>query len=381
MGIKVFMMGGRRCGKTSALASMFDQFISGNANDFFTINDQTRLELNKLSPITNQREDQDSVLSKKYELMQFLEKRNMSTFLVDSGPTHCMWTYTLRLAIPGHPRKKTTIDFFDCPGEYFQNPEYTQYVQQQMGESDVFVIVVDTPYLMEGENSVAKAVNCVDSVQNFVTSIDNNNGQNAKMVMFVPIKCEKWVKEGRINEVVEKIRAEYAVPIQTVLAYQRMNVCILPIETAGSLIFSELKDPLTITMQGTNEPVKCCRLTDELVRLSDGRPHTKTDGDIINTDATAPISGTCLLRPHSWFHINPNADPMKLYAPYNCDQLPLHILSFMTKKMAQEGNSWLYSLIFGGISRGEMETKMREINQAHLIKEGVDGIVYLKKDI
>ena len=379
MGIKVFMMGGRRCGKTSALASMFDQFVKGPANNFFTINNQTALEHDKKSPITGLQEDQDDLLSKKYELMDKLGKFNTSTFLVDSGPTYCEWTYTLRVSIPAHPRRKTTIDFIDCPGEFFQKGSYVPEIQQKMQECDVFVIVVDTPYLMEGGEGVAQAVNCVDSVQNFVSSIDNNGGQYAKMVMFVPIKCEKWIHEGRINEVVARIKKEYAVPIQTVSAYHRMNVCILPVETAGNIIFSELKDPYTITTgEGTE---KCCKLTDKLVRLADGTGHAIADGDILNIDAQAVIPGTTMQRPHSWFHINPNADPTKLYAPHNCDQLPLHILSFMTKKMSVEGDGPIWAWIFGEISRREMETKMREIAQAHLIKEGVEGIVYLKKDI
>ena len=80
MGIKVFMIGGRRCGKTSALSVMFDQFVNGRASSFFTINDQTQLELGKLSPISNKLEDQDPLLPKKYELMHFLVRPTSSTF-------------------------------------------------------------------------------------------------------------------------------------------------------------------------------------------------------------------------------------------------------------------------------------------------------------
>lgn len=378
MGIKVFMIGGRRCGKTSALSSMFYQFVNGKANDFFTINDQTVIET-KISPITGKEEAQDDLISKKYELMDKMERFGTNTFLVDAGPTLNDWTYTLRMAIPGHPRKNTTIDFIDCPGEFFQKGGHVSYVQNKMKECDVFMIVVDTPYLMESNNAVAQAVNCIDNIQNFVTSIENNGNKQAKMVMFVPIKCEKWVKEGKIDEVVERVRTEYAVPIKTACSYKRMNVCILPIETAGNIIFSELRDPYTISIKG--ETIKCCRLSGTLLRLNDGTPYTLKDDDIVNVDINAAIPGSKLLRPHSWFQINPNADPTKLYAPHNCDQLPLHILSFMTKKMSEEGNSWIYSLIFGGISRGEMETKMKEIEMAGLIKSNKEGIVYLKKDI
>lgn len=42
--LKVLMMGGRRCGKTSALASLFDQMIHGKTNEFLTVCDKTILE-------------------------------------------------------------------------------------------------------------------------------------------------------------------------------------------------------------------------------------------------------------------------------------------------------------------------------------------------
>lgn len=42
--LKVLMVGGRRCGKTSALASMFEQMINGEVKNYFTVSDRTHLE-------------------------------------------------------------------------------------------------------------------------------------------------------------------------------------------------------------------------------------------------------------------------------------------------------------------------------------------------
>ena len=42
--LKVIMMGGRRCGKTSALASLFEQMKNGPVREFFTVSDVTVLE-------------------------------------------------------------------------------------------------------------------------------------------------------------------------------------------------------------------------------------------------------------------------------------------------------------------------------------------------
>lgn len=380
MGINVLMMGGRRCGKTSALASMFDQFVNGRANDFFTICDETIPEMDKISPITGLSENQDPLGAKKIELMDKLDHLSSDTFLVDSGPTHNEWKYTLKLNIPGKPRQSTTIEFTDCPGEFYQKGTNLTIAQTLVAQSDVFVIVVDTPYLMEGSKAVRLAVNCIGSVQTLVSSINNNNGKDHKMVIFVPIKCEKWVKEKRIHEVVERIKQDYEVPIKTLMAYNNMNICILPIETAGNIIFSELKPPHTITIDG--QTVKCCKINEKFVRLADGSLHTISDSDVINTDTDAAIPGVeSLLRPHSWFHINQDADPNNLYQPHNCDQLPLHILSFMTKKISLTGNGLIWTLIFGGIPKNVMQSIMLSITQSGLIKNNTEGIEYLKRDL
>ena len=39
------MMGGRRCGKTTALASLFEEMGSSKVNKYFTVSDDTVLEI------------------------------------------------------------------------------------------------------------------------------------------------------------------------------------------------------------------------------------------------------------------------------------------------------------------------------------------------
>ena len=61
--LKVLMMGGRRCGKTSALASLFDQMVNGATNQFLTVSDRTDNSQNKDG------ESIDTLHHKKYELL------------------------------------------------------------------------------------------------------------------------------------------------------------------------------------------------------------------------------------------------------------------------------------------------------------------------
>ena len=74
------MMGGRRCGKTSALASLFDQMIHGKTNEFLTVCDKTVLE-------EKDGEKQDSLTGKRLELEHFISKGKNNTFLADKNPT------------------------------------------------------------------------------------------------------------------------------------------------------------------------------------------------------------------------------------------------------------------------------------------------------
>ena len=96
--LKVLMVGGRRCGKTSALAVMFDQMIKGKTNNFFTVADTTVIE-------TKGDETQDTLTSKTTGLKLFLEKPTTNTFLVDSEPTNYDWKYTCKLTLPGTSKR------------------------------------------------------------------------------------------------------------------------------------------------------------------------------------------------------------------------------------------------------------------------------------
>ena len=375
--IKVLMVGGPRCGKTTALASMFSNMINGKVNHFFTINDSTVYRKGVKSPITGKFEDQDTLIGKTAELQFFLDKPNSKTFLIDTGPNNNVWKYKLRLTLPG-TKKNMEIEYLDCPGEHFRSGLHDEETSQFVKDSDVYIVMIDTPYLMEANKGVCSAVNCIPDVYNFLCHIDNKEGKKAKMVVFVPIKCEKWVKEGTIGDVVRKIENEYEATITALKAFKRMNICIIPIETAGNILFSEFKDAYTVTtLAGTS---RCCKLGDTMIRLSDGT-HKKIKPDyIINRDVNAILKSTKILRPYAWYHINDKAEG-ELYAPHNCEQLPLHILEFVTKKLSVEGRGKFMSWIIGDIPREVLEQKLREIQNAGLLKVGVDGIKYIKKDI
>lgn len=369
MALNVLMVGGRRCGKTSVLAALFDQMTNGVVNQFFTVCDNTAY-------VQKKDEKQDVLSAKSLELQQLLENPSNKTFLVDEKPTNYAWTYSLKLQLPG-TNKSMEMNFLDVPGEYWEASTHDGETISFVAKSDVYIVAIDTPYLMADGASMAvfKAMNCVSDIHTFLTHLDS---AKAKMVIFVPVKCEKWIKEGRADEIVEGIKREYAATIRALIAYPKMSVCIMPVQTAGNILFSEMKEAHLINGGGREN--RCCMINDMMVRMWDGKFHPKKESDIINRDLNAKISNTEIYRPYPWFCINKKAnDRNNLYQPYNCEQLPLHILSFWLQKYYEEFDIWdKIKGLFGGITAGQLMEKLNAIKGAGLLKNDVEGIKYLK---
>lgn len=386
--LKVLMMGGRRCGKTSALASLFNQMIHGATNDYLTVSDDTILET-KLDPVTNQPEPQDSLTNKRLELERFIDKGGNSTFLVDAGPTRNFWDYKLRVQIPG-TNKSTTLQFRDVNGEFFDaGGKHHGETQSFIKDCDVFVVVVDTPYLMAGTRAENAAANVVDSIHTFLTQIDNDGGRKEKQVIFVPIKCEKWIQEGNVDEVIQKVEETYEATIKHLEATGKTEVCIIPIQTAGDILFSELRDAYTLYNTLTKENIKCAKVSDRMVILNNGMYHKVKDFEVLNEDIRATFvyldqagnEHPSIPKPLPWYHLP--IDRKAKYNPHNCEQLPLHIIRFMFNKMEQNapGGIWgrLASLIFGTITKADLQKALSGLSQRGLIKDNVEGIKTLKR--
>lgn len=343
--LKVLMMGGRRCGKTSALASLFDEMSNGKVKNYFTVTNSTVLE-------TKGFEEQDSLESKTLELQHMLEtnQNNSNIFLVDKAPTQNFWYYKLHVQIPG-TKRHLDIEFRDSAGEFFEaSGVHAEETIKYIEGCDVYVIVIDTPYLMaqsdetfrhQCSEAVNLGTNRVRDIQDFLTHISDRDGADAKMVVFVPLKCEAWAKRNELHKVTERVKEVYATCIKNLSAYNKMNISIIPMQTCGNIVFTEFRKAFRYKdaanefdlneLRRDDGTLRCCKIDEDTIRLENGdnRPYPLYDGDVLNTDSEALIAGTKLLRPYSWYRITPGNSK---YEPQNCDQLPLHILLFMLKK-------------------------------------------------
>lgn len=395
--LKVLMMGGRRCGKTSVLASLFEQMKNGPVKEYFTVSDRTILE-------TKGFETQDSLNDKTLELQNMLEtnKDNSNIFLVNKNPTNNFWDYKLHLQVPGTHREMD-IEFRDSAGEFFESSrQHSQETAEYIKDCDVFVIVVDTPYLMGcvEENSkdicpesINLGTNRVQDLQNFLTNIDDKEGKDAKMVVFVPLKCEKWAKEPNgLNRVTERVKEVYATHIKNLSAFAKMNITIIPMQTCGNILFNEFRK--AYIYNSVSGPVPCCKISEDIIRTADGENEILMPGETLQEDPLAVINGTPILRPYAWFQINPKNGK---FEPQNCDQLPLHIIRFMLMKLMDAEVAvthrgifgWIYDFfrdiikkiteLFGTMDPGELKNIIGKMQQDGVIKDNGQGIEIIKR--
>lgn len=329
MALKVFMMGGHRCGKTSVLAGLFEQIVNGPAKDYLTIADASGYDNEYSYYLRN----------KKNELIDILEtyKDNNKTFLFDTSPSCCFNHYTLRIQAPG-TRRGFEIDFCDTIGTFFDESNITHYeeIKDLIQKSDIFVITIDTPYLMGSIDESTKdicpdhinqIVNNVQGFHNLLTHIDDNNGKDSKMVVFVPMKCEKWAKEPNgLDKVTTRIKDVFAAHIRYLATFSKMNISIIPMQTSGNIIFSEFRKGYIYNNK--KESVRCCIIDDNIIRKDNGEYVFLSEGDTVSEDVGSYLKGTYISKPYSWYHINPNDNT---YSPKNCDQLIFHILQFIIR--------------------------------------------------
>lgn len=412
-GLKVLMMGGQRVGKSSALAAVMDAFISGKAKDILTANDTSVLESG-----TDGRKV--SISSKLADVKKMLKTSLGKTILVDSGKTNNRIDYKLELTLSG-TNDAFEITFTDLNGEFFEGGNINQEEVIELVKSyDVFIVAVDTTFMMEARNDQSELVdciineqyNCVESIHTFLSQIDDKEGKDAKLVIFTPIKCERWAKEGKLQEVSEAVIDDYETALKHLRKYTSVQIEVLPIQTIGSIVFAEHKEAYVCNWTEKKFfffkhdcESKCSRSEKypHLLRLADGSEKWMDASTNLREDMDAVlIQGTDIVRPNSWFNVISST-----YSPHNCEQLAYHILEFMLAKvldakvnqresenvylrglqdamneMLNFGSFGLWNKLrdkFGGISLEKMQKVMRTLESKNLIRHSGEGIAILEK--
>ncbi len=232
--LKVTMLGHTGVGKTSLLCAMYDQFdqIIGKTNLQLTPETETKTILdNRLQEL------KESAQKESIKIRGGLQATTQAKiFSFDLGKTGVS--------------PSLEIEFQDYPGD-FLNPDNVHHekIKNYIQESVAIVITIDTPMLMEKNGQYHDKFNKPDLIYDLLKS-SFQNLNSPKLVIFAPVKCEKYLREnGGEEKLVNIIQEKY----RNFLSFFSSDALIpyiaavmTPVETLGSVHFSYIeKDPET----------------------------------------------------------------------------------------------------------------------------------------
>ena len=229
--VNVMMFGGRRCGKTSVIAAMKkcmeDQF--GKDSPLVISCDSSTF---------------DVIDKKEQEISEFLNA-GRATFIPDAEPTLDEQEYRFDLSIKGK-NGCVTLDFYDYPGEWLDRKDKETTLIEHVNNSNIFIVAIDSPMLMEDPDStddkkIGRYNEATNKSKKICNTLKNALAKREEikeplLVMFVPLKCEKYANQGRMHELWLKVQAAY----KTLFDYfggensRNFEVVIAPILTFGA---------------------------------------------------------------------------------------------------------------------------------------------------
>lgn len=323
---KVLMMGGRRAGKSTILASIL-HLLKNAPGDLCTIADLT--DYTQIIIGKDGKEHKLSTLdNKRTEVIGYLKERSeKESFLVDMNPSYVNATYLLGVQTNS---SSINLRFVDVPGEWMQKnvPEHT-VLSEEVKASDVFVIAIDTPYLMQDDDDINEIYNRINEITDtLIGSIDiKDDAADWKQIIFCPVKCERWANEGRLDEVASKVKQAYKRLINRWVEFPNVHLWIMPIQTVGALAFYEHRDAMLYFKGEQDATGTVCGVDKNTGLVFDGKGKVFSNDSRIEPerDKRWKIDGIWI--PLSWYRMCG-----KKYSPIHCEQPGYHILRFLVRK-------------------------------------------------
>ena len=131
----------------------------------------------------------------------------------------------------------------DFPGEYLTSTIKSdrEEIYNFMSNATVILIAIDTPYLMEENGKYNEEKNKVAIVTHYLK--DNVDAVKDKLVLFVPLKCERYLHDGTLSLVSEATKKAYS---DLTVFFSQNNIAsfVTPIITLGGIEFDHMKSNL-----------------------------------------------------------------------------------------------------------------------------------------
>lgn len=227
------MLGARGVGKTSVLTAIFNNSRSLEGFAGTSIKLQAKEETKKNLEVL-----------KEYLSDAFTYRRDIAAIPASKGEEPFFFEIGL---IDNSPCVDLIVT--DYPGEkLLSEPDY---VSKKIKESEIVIIAIDAPYLMEQNAAYNEEKNQVLLTTKFIT--ENIDSFENKLVMLVPLKCEKYLdlyagnkRNDRSDEMTQKVISTYDTMIKTLEEKDNVAVVVAPILTVGGVVFDRFESELNL---------------------------------------------------------------------------------------------------------------------------------------
>lgn len=225
--LSICMMGPRSVGKTTVLTSLFSEAKEG-------LCEGSKIYMNALDGNTAKLHDYHTML------MDAVSKRNASNLPASNVSSKFLFGLGL---VGKSPSVNLAVQ--DFPGEYLTSTKQADRdeVYGFMANATVILIAIDTPFLMEEGGKYNEAKNKTQLVTHYLK--DNVETIENKLVLFVPLKCERYFHDGRIEEVSKATQTVYT---ELINFFKTRNIAsiVTPIMTLGGIEFDKMTDAVGI---------------------------------------------------------------------------------------------------------------------------------------
>lgn len=235
--INVLMCGGRRTGKTSIMAAMQRDMQRLFANGNIV------LQMEKSSSLVLYQREQEQLFSE-----ENLDK--MSYFAADN-PNGSREDYGCKVTLKGDFKSPIALNFIDIPGEWFVDAAHEKDVQALIEESQILVIAVDSPHLMEKGGRYHDVFNRPVEITSFIKRAFQGS-DIYRLILFVPVKCELYRnnsargKGKSMEDLLAAVKSGYDELLEYLEAVQKKQctVAVAPCITMGGLEFLQFVAPV-----------------------------------------------------------------------------------------------------------------------------------------
>jgi hypothetical protein len=231
--IKIAMLGAQGTGKTSLLTSMYEQFAT-------TIG---KTDLQFTPDLTT-----SAILAEKLgELKSLLGTPDVEPGSGIPGDETHREPFIFDLGNKGS-KPSIRLRFQDFPGNYLNAnapQEKLKFVQELIDESAIILIAIDAPSLMEANGRWHDKINRPQQIRNFFEKAFQDM-KAPRLVIFVPIKCEKYMKDPQsAKKLLNRVKEGYSL-LFDLLAHDDIRrwvaTVVTPIQTIGTVSLSYIEE-------------------------------------------------------------------------------------------------------------------------------------------